>query len=171
MKNNKGFTLMELIIVIAIISILSAVIIPSLMSYINKAKITKDVSTAKEIEKAIQMALSDPNVSQESINYAVKDWGNTGILLYVVARRAYLDDHVFEDKPFCRAICENLGGENNVSKCLGNDVNKIKPSFSGNHFIITLSSTGEISIHSDVRTPDNKFESIYPNKTGKYAKY
>lgn len=38
MKNNKGFTLMELIIVIAIISILSAVIIPSLMSYINKSK-------------------------------------------------------------------------------------------------------------------------------------
>lgn len=45
--NKKGFTLIELIVVIAIIAILAAILIPALLSYINAAEDSKDLSDAR----------------------------------------------------------------------------------------------------------------------------
>lgn len=57
--NNKGFSMVELIIVIAIMAILAAALAPALIKYINKSRLSSDVSTGTSIASAIQTALSN----------------------------------------------------------------------------------------------------------------
>ena len=55
--NKKGFTIVELSIVIAVVAILSAVLIPTFSSIVNKAK---DSSAVQEAKNAYTQYISDP---------------------------------------------------------------------------------------------------------------
>lgn len=57
--NNKGFSLIELIIVIAIMAVLVAVIAPNLTSYIGNSKKKTDNSNADSIEGIINAQLQN----------------------------------------------------------------------------------------------------------------
>ena len=57
--NNKGFSLVELIIVIAIMVILVVVIAPQYTKFVNNGKISADVQTADEIAVAINVAIAE----------------------------------------------------------------------------------------------------------------
>ncbi len=62
--NNKGFSLVELIIVIAIMAILAGAIAPALIRYIDKSRRSNDVSSADTIETAINTALGTESISE-----------------------------------------------------------------------------------------------------------
>ena len=65
MKNNKGFSLVELIIVIAIMAVLVGVLAPTYMQYVEKSKKSNDVSTVDTIVNAIEIAAIDPETQSD----------------------------------------------------------------------------------------------------------
>lgn len=63
-KNNKGFSLVELIVVIAIMAVLMAVLAPAMLRYVEKSRIQKDESSASEVLSAVNNALADEEISE-----------------------------------------------------------------------------------------------------------
>ena len=71
MKNRKkGFSLVELVIIIAIVAILIAVLAPSLMTYTERSRSQKDATTMDEVVNAVQLAMADQKCYDEMIKYS-----------------------------------------------------------------------------------------------------
>lgn len=64
-QKQKGFTLVELIVVLVILSILAALLVPSLTGYIEKTRKTEVVAETRAITQAAQVILNETYATDE----------------------------------------------------------------------------------------------------------
>jgi type IV pilus assembly protein PilA len=145
-KTNKGFSMVELIIVIAIMAILAGALAPALIKYINKSRISTDIQTANTIATAIQTALSDESGYDAASN---KSTPTSVSEIYNSASTA---------NPFQKAFTSACGGSKppttKASKCMKSS-DKLT---SGGDFTYTLNKeTSTIAVYES----DGKHE-LYP---------
>ena len=60
--NNKGFSLVELIIVIAIMAVLIGVLAPQFLRYVERSRLQRDNTGIAEIANSVEIALSNEAV-------------------------------------------------------------------------------------------------------------
>ena len=81
MSDEKGFTLIELMIVVAIIGILAAIAVPNFIAYRNKSRIAACVATAESLRgcQAGYAASQDDNLFPTDAQ--ITDWATLQTLL------------------------------------------------------------------------------------------
>jgi len=97
--NNKGFSLIELIIVIAIMAVLIAILAPNLTSWLGKSKVSTDRDNAKKIENVIDVALQGLASEELTLNASsmYEDGLISGIISAANSGTSLDPEGVFED--------------------------------------------------------------------------
>ena len=80
--NDRGFSLVELIIVIAIMAILIVVLAPQYLKYVERSRNSTDLQNATTMKTAIETYAADPQAatpftSGDEFNLEVKNGGTT----------------------------------------------------------------------------------------------
>jgi len=83
MKNNKGFSLVELIVVVLIIAIIAVALAPQVIKWVSKAGENVDIGNAAEIKSCAQTALAEYLGSGENVD--------TELVYYVTSNGLYSD--------------------------------------------------------------------------------
>ena len=65
MSKNKGFSLVELIIVIAIMAILVGIMVPVLLHFIEKSNVSSDYQLADTVRSAVAYSIVDAKVKED----------------------------------------------------------------------------------------------------------
>ena len=74
-RNKKGFTLIEMLVVIAIIAVLVSIIIPTVTSATDKAAAAADAANLRSILGVMNAVLmtDEKDIEQATLNYAAPD--------------------------------------------------------------------------------------------------
>ncbi len=75
LKSKKGFTLVELIIVIAILGIIALIAVPSLTGVQKRSQVNADIRTAEQIGKAVRIWLTDADINTANDREDIIDGG------------------------------------------------------------------------------------------------
>lgn len=93
---NKGFSLVELIIVIAIMAVLIGVLTPIMIKYVEKANVTSDQQMLDAIYQASIYAMADPEIASDSASKTFIDSLTTPQTLESIPAGSKLYDEILD---------------------------------------------------------------------------
>lgn len=79
MRNRRGFTLIELMIVVAILSILATVAVPAFIKYMRRAKTTEAINSLDKMYKGAAAYYTTPQVNQQGSKLPCQFPSNQGV--------------------------------------------------------------------------------------------
>ena len=89
-SNKKGFTIVELVIVIAIIAILAAVLIPTFASLVKKANVSADTQLVRNLNMAVEIEKASSNAKHSTMHEALMTAQDAGYDVdTIVAKSGY----------------------------------------------------------------------------------
>ena len=95
-RNKLGFSLVELIVIIAMMAVLAAVLTPSLLAYVERSRAQKDLSAMDEVVNAVFLAMADPYVYDELAQASIKE--NVSCYIDTNDEDDHRPDHYLETK-------------------------------------------------------------------------
>lgn len=140
MKTNKGFSLVELIVVICIMAILIGVAAPLLLVYLEKTRVSSDTQLADTVRTAITFAVTDAEI--------VADPDSIPFITQMETAGMYIDDSGFLSQPSLLKDCliDYIGCQpndvlNQLRSAHGSNCNCFIEIVNGNHIRVTLTET------------------------------
>ena len=143
-ENNKGFSLVELIVVIAIMVVLIAVLGSTILGYVDKSKYSKDISALDSINTAVKTFVADPSTGQYvntevSLAELINKYDNGNVILPILSE-------VFDVK-----TAKNTTSQTDLEKITFNNSSKAFAGVTLKDVKVTISSGGAVSVKVAVK--------------------
>lgn len=151
-QNKEGFTLLELIVSIAIIAVLTGMLVPQFFQYIERAREARDMQTLQSIYTVVQVAVSDEGAYDSLCETATASAGTAEEWTYCSTL-----ENLVEQGAFGELVSELLGsseGDELISKKAGDGVVCIRISDTDNGMNISVYSGQEGAPDKRVGTLD-----------------
>jgi len=143
-RQNKGFSLVELIIVIAIMAILAAAIAPALIRYIDKSRKADDLSAAEVINSSMSSALANEDAYDD-----IQTYMNGSVIATASAGQPFSLSISGAGQTFLNELNSNLGGSAPKLKFKKNSQNGWAVGISSvGKPIVWISTTGNTTAYS-----------------------
>lgn len=131
-KRNAGFSLIELIVVVAIMAIAVGVIAPQLLKYVEKTNVSSDMQLADTVRSAVTYAVVDVEVLSDEASHPYLDLMNSSTGMNIDNNSSFLS-----------------------SECVLRDSLETSFGFPASDIILQLRSAHGSDTHCNVRTIDN----------------
>ena len=155
--NNKGFSLVELIVVIAIMAVLIGVIAPQFVKYVQQARGSADKQNIELLQTAANSVLADPTLKDLDDTKTNTANGTT----FTITAPASADDKAVIANAVDIANKGNF--QSLLEAALGNDSNghpkyPIPVDSKGYTFVITVKGSKDAGYSASVKMPANASE-------------
>lgn len=111
-KSNKGFTLVELIVVLVVLAILAAILSPALIGYIDQARSKRYLANAKTLTDAAQAMLTYQYAQNDEVPV-----GNAVIPGYTGSFRSDNGDQDISNSEFAKEVLKLAGLPDGTPYC------------------------------------------------------